>query len=122
VSIEGFGARAGRFPDASGIDTVKEIQGSFVARPHGLGLWLCDMPTFSANATFDMRPSFCRQARIFLSFAVSVVFRTVSVPSSLSDLTIHPLISLGFSSSLGSTKRNNISMLHVAKTSSPTGC
>ncbi len=37
--------------------------------------------------------------------------------SSLSDLTIHPLISLGFSSFLGSTKRNNISMLHVAKTS-----
>ena len=43
-------------------------------------------------------------------------------PSSLSDLTIHPLISLGFSSFLGNTKRNNISMLHVAKTSSPTGC
>jgi len=40
------------------------------------------MPTFSANATFDnMRPSFCRQARIFLSFAVSVIFRPVSVPS-----------------------------------------
>jgi len=42
--------------------------------------------------------------------------------SSLPDLTIHPLISLGFSSFLGNTKRNNISMLHVAKTSSPTGC
>ena len=39
--------------------------------------------------------------------------------SSLSDLTMHPLISLGFSSFLENTKRNNINMLHVAKTSAP---
>ena len=43
-------------------------------------------------------------------------------PRSLSDLTIHPLISFGFASFPRNTKRNNISMLRVAKTSSPTGC
>ena len=40
---------------------------------------------------------------------------------SLSDLTPHSLISLSFSSFLINKKRNNISMLRVSKTSSPTG-
>ncbi|HKN31417.1 MAG TPA: hypothetical protein VJY34_27480 [Roseiarcus sp.] len=43
-------------------------------------------------------------------------------PSSLSDLAPHSLISLSFSSFLINKKRNNISMLRVSKTSSPTGC
>src|SRR5208283_3970630 len=42
--------------------------------------------------------------------------------SSLSDLTLRSLISLSFSSYLINKKRNNISMLRVSKTSSPTGC
>jgi hypothetical protein len=43
-------------------------------------------------------------------------------PSSLSDLTIHPLISLMFLPFRVNTKCNNISVLRVSKTSSPTGC
>jgi hypothetical protein len=62
------GARAARFPDASGIDTVKEIQSSFVAGYTASVCGLCDMPTFSANATFDMRPSFLQADENFPGF------------------------------------------------------
>ena len=48
--------------------------------------------------------------------------RVTRATRSLSDLTIHPLISLGFSHFPRNTKRNYISMLPVEKTSSPTGC
>ncbi len=46
----------------------QELTARQLRRHADLGRLVC------ANATFDMRPSLCTQARILLSFPVSVIF------------------------------------------------
>jgi len=58
----------------------------------------------------------------YVTQALEAVRRPMRLPSSLSDLNVKPLISLGFMFLTRKIKLNDINMLSVTRTSSPTGC